>query len=253
MRPSNQSRRGFTLVELLIVMLIIGVLMGILVPTLARAVRTVRSSMTRGVIRDLEFGLEAYKKDFGDYPPSERDASTYPRSGQEKLVFYMRGPRGTGWGAGAAGSLPEGVSARRTRTYGPYYEAGTDRMRYATVGGESRPVAFLDYFEPAGGVLYFRSQTSSTGQITFNWNDNNLSGSDSEAKTNYSSHAYFEDCVVVSTGSATSTQKRYYSDKYLLISPGLDGRFGAIERTESGDVIPTMREEGSYDDITNWN
>ncbi|MEO2020273.1 MAG: type II secretion system protein [Pirellulaceae bacterium] len=70
MRTSHQHRRSaFTLVELLVVMTIIGILIGLLVPTIRGVM--MRAEVTRIVmeIKQLESGLEAYKKHFDDYPP----------------------------------------------------------------------------------------------------------------------------------------------------------------------------------------
>src|SRR5262245_66462047 len=74
-RPS--SRRGFTLVEMLVVIGIIVVLAALLVPMAARAVSTTRNFNMTADISQLVQAIESYKKDKGDYPPSfgEIDAS----------------------------------------------------------------------------------------------------------------------------------------------------------------------------------
>jgi len=250
MRGRNRNR-GFTLIELLIVMLIIGVLVGILVPTIARAVRTVRATRTRDLIRNLGLGLEAFKSDFGRYPPSNSE-SRYPRIGAEKLVYYLRGPGGTGWGVGAGGNMPPFPDTPRpTRTYGPYYQAEEDQLEFDNQ--IKRYVAFLDYFAPPGRIIYFRAERDSAGRTTYQWNDNNLNNRrDPYGRLNYATIQFFKDCVIKFTDSSSGTDY-YYRDDYLLISPGQDGRFGAIQRLEDGSIRLTTRDEGSYDDITNWN
>jgi len=251
------ATRGFTLVELLVVMMIIGVLVGLLVPTVARALRTARSTETRSILNNIGLGLEAYKSDFGDYPPSD-EASTYPRTGAEKLVFYLRGPTGDGWGAGAAGHLPTGTSRPRTRTYGPYYRADEDDMLWEEVDGNAVPVAFLDAFEPPGRIIYFKAGRDSEGNTTYDWRDNNVDGNrDPDGKTNYSSRTSFQDWTVIG-GHEEIESGAYHRNDYLLVSPGQDGRFGAVRRSARGVVWCVLRnqvEEGkaSYDDITNWN
>ena len=254
------SQRGFTLVELLIVMLIIGTLIGLLVPTIGRALRMVRSTMTRRTINEIGMGLESYKKDFGDYPPSVYDRS-YPRTGAEKLVFYLRGPRDSGWGAGAGGLLPEhaGGSRTRTRTYGPYYDTDEEDIEWEEVRGDWRQVAFRDANRPPGRIIYFKATRDDEGNTEYNWHDNNLrSVPDTEGHTNYPSLSSFYDWTTIGGTSSAAQDGDYKRHDYLLISPGQDGRFGGVRRDAEGRVFTASRDEvengdATYDDIANWN
>ncbi len=268
--------RGFTLVELLIVIMIVGVLMAIFVPALGKATRRVRMMMTQGLMRDLELGLKAFYRDFGDYPPSQLDKNRYPRTGAEKLVYYVRGPVGTGWGIAGGGRMPFDEQAKPTRTYGPYFQADDEQMSIETVPSESRPkpVAFLDYFSPPGRILYFKPRVNSKHKWRYYFEDNNLSGNqntgDPAGRTNFAKDEYFNDCIVSAAGEGEDFDPdnirpedkiQYHRSDYLLMSPGPDGRFGTVGKDAEGEIHlilrspdnPARYEEISYDDVTNWN
>jgi prepilin-type N-terminal cleavage/methylation domain-containing protein len=63
-----KRNKGFTLVELLVVIGIILVLMGILLPVLNRAMRQAQITSQKLDFQAITTALENYKQDFGDYP-----------------------------------------------------------------------------------------------------------------------------------------------------------------------------------------
>jgi len=75
-------RRGFTLVEMMIVIMIIGILMAIAVPAVNRAMTTGKETAIRLEINALSQAVERYMQKYGDYPP---DASSW-----EVLERHMR-------------------------------------------------------------------------------------------------------------------------------------------------------------------
>ncbi len=84
-RP-RRPLRGFTLVELLIVIVIVGILIALLVPAIAGAVRTAKNAQVTGEITALAQALEAFKSQYGQYPPSrillsEDGTYTVPNNG----------------------------------------------------------------------------------------------------------------------------------------------------------------------------
>jgi prepilin-type N-terminal cleavage/methylation domain-containing protein len=71
----DDSRQGFTLVEILVVIVIIGILSAALIPAINSALSTGRKAGLRAEVEGLTQGVEAYKLKYGDYPP---DFSSWP-------------------------------------------------------------------------------------------------------------------------------------------------------------------------------
>ena len=94
----GKRSRGFTLVELLVVLAILGLLMGLVGPTLLKQLGGAKSKTALIQIRDLEQALEMYKLDVGRYPSTAQ--------GLEALV---RKPNGAaGWnGPYLKGNVPQ--------------------------------------------------------------------------------------------------------------------------------------------------
>lgn len=183
--------RGFTLIELMVVISIIGLLVTLLVPVVSSARQIAAKAATTDIIKRLSMGLEAYKGDFGEYPPSRPQWSPLTGStpaaqeadkkkrgtmyrGAANLVWYLCGPAGNGWGIDAAGRMPydgrnvtgnilyQTASPRPTRSYGPYFKATSDAVAYEQDPSSSQMVmgAILDGFKPAGNILYFRYEVN---------------------------------------------------------------------------------------------
>jgi len=80
MSKSHQHHRtAFTLIELLVVMAIIGILIGLLIPTIRGVMIRAEVSRQAMEIKQLESGIEAYKKKFDDYPPDFTDPALVVR------------------------------------------------------------------------------------------------------------------------------------------------------------------------------
>ncbi len=70
-RPGEgRGPRGFTLVELLVVILILAVLIALLLPAINAAVRTAKNAAVGSEINQLAQALASFKAKYGDYPPS---------------------------------------------------------------------------------------------------------------------------------------------------------------------------------------
>ncbi len=69
-RTTDHGRRGFTLVELLVVIVILAILMALLLPAINGAMRTARSAAVSSEINQLAQALAQFNTQYGGYPPS---------------------------------------------------------------------------------------------------------------------------------------------------------------------------------------
>ncbi|MFN0022089.1 MAG: type II secretion system protein [Pirellulaceae bacterium] len=69
-RSLSTTPRGFTLVEILVVVAIIVILMAILIPVAMGAISRARNAAIGFELSQLKTAVEEYKKEHGDYPPS---------------------------------------------------------------------------------------------------------------------------------------------------------------------------------------
>jgi prepilin-type N-terminal cleavage/methylation domain-containing protein len=287
--PMRKAGRGFTLVELMVVISIIGLLVTLLVPVVSSARLIASKTATTKTIKDLSMGLENYKGDFGEYPPSRPSWRTgnIPKGrmyrGAANLVWYLCGPAGNGWGVDAAGQMPYPNMSRPTRSYGPYFKATSDAVAYEQdpLSGQTVMGAILDGFKPAGNILYFRYETnpeldtSGYPKPNYQVSDNNSTSTgegvgDPKGRTNYHSQIYFleagpsRDFNVDGAvrfylwAGTTDNVYRYARTDFLLVSPGADGVYGWAKKGTDGIPAPVTRDKrvekvGKCDDVTNFN
>ncbi len=72
MKRIIKSNKGFTLIEIMVVLIIIGLLAGIVVPRLMGRTEEAKRTKTAVQIRNLQSALDLYKLDSGNYPTTDQ-------------------------------------------------------------------------------------------------------------------------------------------------------------------------------------
>jgi prepilin-type N-terminal cleavage/methylation domain-containing protein len=140
--PQRPRPRGFTLVEILIVIGIIVVLAAILVPTIGRAMRQAKRTRTAADIQSLAMAIEAFKADHNDIP---RTIPGTPNLGAAILGKYLNGPLGDGY----LPTSPGPPAARDDTADPPAWDAAVEYPAGAAVqNGGTRFVSLI----PNSGV-----------------------------------------------------------------------------------------------------
>jgi len=192
--------------------------------------------VTRNTLTRLENGLAAFRDDFGDYPPSDKEHMAARPYGYQNLALYLAGPDGQGWGGRAGGTMPFGGT--NEEVFGPYFERDIEDMRLHPAA----PIS--DAFRPPMPILYFRAEP--TEKPMFDAADNPL---DPTGRERFASQEHFEMLARRADG-------RWVRRDYLLISAGPDRLFGyVVEDKASGGSRPARPEEKEKafcDDVTNF-
>lgn len=80
-RMANRRSKGFTLIEMLIVIVVIAILALIVIPRLLGAGRKAKEASLRGDLHQLRNSIQQFEADCGDYPASTSQLMTVPSGG----------------------------------------------------------------------------------------------------------------------------------------------------------------------------
>lgn len=91
MRPMNSPARGFSLIELMIVLAIIGLLAGLVGPQLLNRLEGSKINVAEAQIKMLRGALQTYRIDVGAFPTTAQGLPAL-MSPPDEVAEYWRGP-----------------------------------------------------------------------------------------------------------------------------------------------------------------
>src|SRR2546427_9938755 len=93
MRRSREGARGFTLIEILVVIIVLGLLAALVGPRILGRVSEAKSATARTQIELLGLALDNYRLDSGAYPTTEQGLDALQtRPTREPVPLSWRGP-----------------------------------------------------------------------------------------------------------------------------------------------------------------
>ncbi len=92
------SRSGFTLIEVLLVVVIIGILVGVAIPRLGGRVRQAEEARARADIQSIGLALRMYELDMGEYPSSLGALESNPGGTRWRGPYLEQGIPKDPWG-----------------------------------------------------------------------------------------------------------------------------------------------------------
>jgi len=91
-----RRRRGFTLIEMMVVIAIIVILIGLILPTIGAVRERAKIKATQTLIQGIDAALRRYYMDMDEYPPSTVADLGDPDPKPDSLYLYLCGTDGKG-------------------------------------------------------------------------------------------------------------------------------------------------------------
>jgi general secretion pathway protein G len=89
---NKQRRRGFTLIEIMVVIIVLTILAAAIIPNLTGRTDDARVARARSDVANLETALEQFKLDMGRYPTSEEGLQALRDAPQTEDIDRWKGP-----------------------------------------------------------------------------------------------------------------------------------------------------------------
>lgn len=180
--PLSTTQRGFTLVEILVVVAIIVILMAILIPVAMGAISRARNAAIGFELSQLKTAVEEYKKEHGDYPPSmDWDpgngvtgpiAATFPA--QQAKWYASNAPTAYAYGSICERHFlrcyPKMTSAEKYKFYGaiaPRLDQDEALVFWLAMIANDPRQPFKNFVFNNSGVLYYAGGNDTT-QLNYN-------------------------------------------------------------------------------------
>src|SRR2546428_3385427 len=107
MRRSREGARGFTLIEILVVIIVLGLLAALVGPRILGRVSEAKSATARTQIELLGLALDNYRLDSGAYPTTEQGLDALQtKPTREPVPLSWRGPHPPKGGPPGRSGLP---------------------------------------------------------------------------------------------------------------------------------------------------
>ena len=90
--PKIRNARGFTLIEIMVVVIIIGLLAAVIVPGVVSKVDEAKISKAKSDIQALETALTEYRLDNSEYPTSDDGLEALIKQPNDPAVTHWHGP-----------------------------------------------------------------------------------------------------------------------------------------------------------------
>lgn len=287
-RQPSAVRRGFTLVEIMVVIVVVGILMALLLPALSAANRKAKEAKVLAEIQQLGMAIQTFKSKYGAEPPSrfifcesgadwsvgssDTDYSTIQES---KAIIRRLWPQfpfdSTNYNVNGNGSSTERLKMNAGECLmfflGGVMSNGTPTgfsknpaAPFGTSGG-SREGPFLEFDSArikdsnSNSIMeYFDSLPSQKNPYLY-FSSYEGTGYKSIEYSSLMTDIYRDSTSASPSGTmpGTSTQSltAYKAKSFQIISPGYDGEYG------QGGIFnpkasPSVYDSKDYDNLTNF-